>query len=353
MFDLKKQVRWAQIKTGIILTIALVLLLTGVFFAGSIERILYPKVKINAAISDVKGLKKGAPVWVYGIEEGNVEDISLHTKYGTIVTISVYKKVLGFLRKDSSATVMTMGLLGDKYIELNPGTPEYPPLKAGDMIRGVSQIDLKDVMAASGQSVQKINEFMEKMGRLSERLEKSKGTLSRFIEDPSLYNNLKESSRYFSIITKDISEGRGTIGMLVKNPSLYERLASASKSLEDFSQRLEKGSGTLNKLIEDDLLYQRLLGAASSLEELGNKLNSPSGTLHKLIEDPELYDNLARTSHHISSILEKIDKGEGTAGALISDKEMANDVKTALAELRALLADMKASPYKYFKFSVF
>jgi len=353
MFDLKKQVRWAQIKTGIILTLALGILFLSVFFAGSIERLLYPKVTIKAAVSDVKGLKNGAPVWVYGIEEGSVEDISLDSKYGTVVTISVYKKVLGFLRKDSTASVLTMGLLGDKYVELNPGTSKSPPLEAGEMIRGVSQIDLKDVMATSGQSVQKINDFIEKMGRLAERLEKSKGTLSNFLEDPSLYNNLKESSRYLSLIARDISEGRGTIGMLVKDPSLYERLASTSKSLEGFSKKLEKGSGTLNKLVEDDLLYNRLVGATSSLETFGNKLNNSSGTVSKLIEDPALYDNLRSTSLRINSILEKIDKGEGTAGALIGDKEMAKEVKETVVELKKLMEDIKERPHKYFKFSVF
>ena len=353
MFDLKKQVRWAQIKTGIILTLAFGILFLSVFFAGSIERILYPKVKIKAAVSDVKGLKKGAPVWVYGIEEGSVEDISLDAKYGTVVTISVYKKVLDFLRKDSTASVLTMGMLGDKYVELNPGTSKTPPLEADEMIRGVSQIDLKDVMAASGESVQKINDFIEKMGKLAERLEKSKGSLSNFLEDPSLYNNLKESSKYLSLISRDISEGRGTIGMLVKDPSLYNRLASTSKSLEDFSRKLEKGSGTLNKLVEDDLLYNRLVGAASSLETFGNKLNNSSGTVSKLIEDPALYDTLTSTSLHINSILEKIDKGEGAAGALIGDKEVAQEVRETVSDLKKLMEEIRKNPYKYFKFSVF
>ncbi|MFI5294775.1 MAG: MlaD family protein [Thermodesulfovibrionales bacterium] len=353
MFDMKKQVRWAQIKTGIILTLALGILFLSVFFAGSIERLLYPKVTIKAAVSDVKGLKKGAPVWVYGIEEGSVEDISLDAKYGTVVTISVYKKVLGFLKKDSAASVLTMGMLGDKYIELNPGTSKSPPLEAGEMIRGVSQIDLKDMMAASGESVQKINDFIEKMGRLAERLEKSKGTLSRFLEDPSLYDNLKESSKYLALIAKDIGEGRGTIGMLVKDPSLYERLSSTTKSLEGFSLKLEKGSGTLNKLVEDDLLYNRLVGATSSLETFGNKLNNSSGTVSKLIEDPALYDNLNKTSLHISSILEKIDTGEGAAGALVGDKELAKEVKETVAELKNLMKDIKEQPRKYFKFSIF
>ena len=353
MFDLKKQVLWAQIKTGIIITLALGILFLSVFFAGSIERLLYPKVAIKAAFTDVKGLKKGAPVWVYGIEEGSVENISLDAKYGIVVTISVYKKVLGFLKKDSAASVLTMGLLGDKYIELNPGTSQSPPLEEGEMIRGATQIDLKDVMAASGESVQKINDFIEKMGRLAERLEKSKGTLSKFLEDPSLYDNLKESAKYLALISKDISEGRGTMGMLVKDPSLYERLATTSKSLEGFSRKLEKGSGTLNKLVEDDLLYNRLVGAASSFETFGNKLNNSSGTVNKLIEDPALYDNLNKTSLHISSILEKIDRGEGTAGALIGDKELAKEIKETVAQLKILMEDIKEQPNKYFKFSVF
>ena len=118
MFDLKKQIKWAQIKSGVIITLALAILFMSVFFAGSIERVLHPKVEIKAAIRDVKGLKKGAPVWVYGLEEGSVSDISLDPTYGTVVTMSIYKKVLDFLKKDSGATVLTMGLLGDKYIEL-------------------------------------------------------------------------------------------------------------------------------------------------------------------------------------------------------------------------------------------
>jgi len=353
MFDLKKQVRWAQIKTGIIITIALVILFLSVFFAGSIEHILYPKGAIKAAVSDVKGLKKGAPVWIYGIEEGSVQDISLDSQHGTVVTISIYKKALGFLRKDSTASVLTMGLLGDKYVELTPGTSGSAPLQAGEMIRGASQIDLKEVMAESGESVRKINDFIEKMGRLAERLEKSKGTLSKFLEDPSLYDNLKETSKYLAVISRDIGEGKGTIGMLVKDPSLYYRLSSTSKSLEGFSLKLEKGSGTLNKLVEDDLLYHRLVGAASSIEEFGGKLNRSSGTVNKLIEDPELYDNLNRTSSRISLILEKIEKGEGTAGALVGDKEMANEVKETVAELKKLMEDIREQPSKYFKFSLF
>ncbi len=353
MFDLKKQLRWAQVKAGIIITLALAILFLSVFFAGSIERVIHPKSRVKAAIHDVKGLKKGAPVWMFGIEEGSVEDISLDPRYGTVVTISIYKKALGFLKKDSTVGILTMGLLGDKYVELTPGTPEAAPLEAGDMIRGTAQIDLKDVMETGGASIQKMNDFIEKLGKLVEKIEESKGTLSRLLEDPSLYDNLAESSKSLSLIAKDIKDGRGTIGMLVKDPSLYERLASTSKSLDDFSRKLSSGSGTMKKLVEDDFLYNRLVGAASSVEEFGKKLNNSSGSLHRFIEDPELYENLNRTSLRISSILDKIDKGEGAAGALLRDEEMAEDLKETMRELKKLTEDIREKPGKYFKFSLF
>ena len=98
MFDLKKQLRWAEMKVGVIISLALAILFLSVFFAGSLERMIHPKVRIKAAISDVKGLKGGAPVWVYGIEEGTVEDIKLEPSYGTVVTILIYKDVLSYLK---------------------------------------------------------------------------------------------------------------------------------------------------------------------------------------------------------------------------------------------------------------
>ncbi|TAN39934.1 MAG: MCE family protein [Nitrospirae bacterium] len=353
MFDLKKQLRWAEMKVGIIISLALMILFLSVFFAGSIERMLHPKVRIKAAISDVKGLKGGAPVWVYGIEEGTVEDISLDPKYGTVVSILIYKNVLGYLKKDSTASVMTMGLLGDKYIELTPGASGAEPLKAGDMIRGTTQLDMKDVMETGAISMKKINDFIEKMGNLVGKIESSKGSIGMLIDDPSLYNNLKESAMNLSRITKEIESGKGTIGMLMKDPSLYERLASTSRSLEGFSRKLDNSTGTLHKLIEDDLLYARLTGAAASLDEFGKKLNRSSGTLNRLIEDPELYENLNSASKRITSVLERIDNGEGPAGMLVRDDELSREVKETVSQLNKLMQDIREHPKRYFKFSVF
>ena len=121
MFDIKKQLLWSKLKVGVVITAALMVILLTVFFAGSIETLFAPKIDIFAQIRDVRGLREGSPVWFAGVEVGSVKDISLNATYGTLVTLSINKSATEFIRRDSVATVMTMGLLGDKYVEISDG----------------------------------------------------------------------------------------------------------------------------------------------------------------------------------------------------------------------------------------
>jgi phospholipid/cholesterol/gamma-HCH transport system substrate-binding protein len=353
MFDMKKQLMWSKLKVGLVVTAALVTLFLTVFFAGGIEFLLSPKVEIKAQIMDVKGLRRGAPVWISGIEIGSVKNIELNPGHGTLVTLSIKKRTLDYLKKDSRASVLTMGLLGDKYVELSGGSQGAGKLSAGDTIAGASQIELKDVMEVGTTSIQKMTEFLNKLDGLVTKIEAGQGSISKFISDPGFYNNLKEATRNLSLTLKEIREAHGTLKLLVEDPTLYNRLLSASSSIEDFSKTLNRSSGSLKKIIEDPTLYNRMVSATTSLEDFGKKLNEGQGTLRKLAENAELYDNLNNASIKLASVLDRVDKGEGLAGALVNDKELAQELKDNLGELKVLLKDLREHPKKYFKFSVF
>lgn len=353
MYDIKKEMAWSKLKVGIVITIAFATLLVTVFFAGDIENIVSPKAVIMIDMKDVRGLRRGSPVWFSGVEVGTVKSIDLHQTYGTVVTLSINRDVFSYLRKDTHATVQTMGLLGDKYIELSPGSPDAPLLRPGDMVKGTTEIGIQDVVATGVVSLEKLNDVAEQLGRLVTKIEKGEGSVARFLTDPSVYNNLKDTSERLSVIAADIQSGKGTLGKLVENDLLYDRLVSSSVSIEEFSNKLNTGDGSLNRLIEDRSLYDRLHGAASSLEEFTLKLNSGPGTLSRLADDPKLYENLTEASGRLSTILQRIDNGEGTAGAFIRDQELAQELKDTIRELRELTADIKKNPKKYFKFSIF
>jgi phospholipid/cholesterol/gamma-HCH transport system substrate-binding protein len=343
MFDAKKQVRWSQIKVGLVITIAFLILLIAVFFAGNIQNIFLKKAEFKIQFKDVVGLRKGAPVWILGLEEGSVNDITLDPVYGVIVTITVNRNALQFVKKDSRATILTMGLLGDKYVELSTGSPQAEPIRSGEMIQGSSEMGLREVMG----------QFIERIDSLATKIEKGQGTVAKLINDPALYNNLAGATHSLSALLEDVKNSRGTLKLLIEDPTVYKKILAATSSIEEFSKRINDGSGTLRRLVEDPSLYNRALTAASQIEEFSRKLNEGQGTLKRIIEDPALYENLNGDLKKIHSILERIESGEGVAGALIQDKELAKELKDTVAELKELLKNIKEHPKKYFKFSIF
>jgi len=326
MFDMKKQLTWSKLKVSLVITLALIALFITVFFAGNIEDLFSPKVQIKAQIKDVRGLRKGSPVWISGIEVGSVKSIDLHPEHGTLVTMFMNSNAAKFIKKDSKASVLTMGLLGDKYVEISNGSPQAEIIKPGDVLEGTTQPEIQDIVNASSVSLGKVTDFMKKLENFIDKLEKNEGTIAKFLRDPALYDNVQEATKTMSVLLRDIKESQGT----------------------------------MKKLIEDPALYNKLLSTASSMEEFTRKINEGSGTLKKLAEDPELYDNLNKASKQLSSILERIDSGEGVAGSLIKDRELSKEVRDTLGELKSsvtefkeLIKDIREHPKKYLKFSVF
>lgn len=371
MFDMRKQLRWSKLKVGMVITLANLVLLVAIFFAGGIEKVFSPKMDLKVQFQDVRGLRKGAPVWIFGTEVGSVREIDLDRTLGALVTVSLKKSVQGFIKKDARASIMTMGLLGDKYIELNIGSPKTEPIGKGEMIKGSVPVEISEVMETAGVSIGKIGEFIEKLDSLLSKIEKGEGTLAKFLNDPSIYDNLNRSVKTLSLALEEIKGSRGTLKMLVEDPSLYQRMVSAVSSIEEFARKtnesvgemtrkINESQGTLKKLVEDPSLYDKTLATVSSMEQFSKKLNDETGTLKRLIEDPQLYENLNEGAARLSSILKRIDQGEGLAGALLKDKELIKELeetldefKGAASELKELLKDIKASPKKYFKFSIF
>jgi phospholipid/cholesterol/gamma-HCH transport system substrate-binding protein len=367
MFEVKKQLEWSKMKVGFVITVALLCLLVAVFFAGNIQDILTQKAEIKAQIPDLNGLRKGAPVWIFGLEVGFVRNIHLSPQYGPIVTMEVKKDVLRFIKQDSQASIQTMGLLGDKFVEIGAGSPSAGPIQRGGMIKGKTQVELQDVIATSVSTINKTTEFIGRLDDFLTKIETGQGTIAKFITDPTIYNNLSKTTSVLLATLQEIRDSKGTLKMVLEDPSFYNKMVAAAANLEELTRTVKESSGTLRKLIEDPSLYEKMSASASHvegfskrLEEFASKIAEARGTFNKLVEDPELYENLNRGSKLLSSILERIDKGEGTLGSVVRSDELYKGFSQALLEFRklneeleTLLKDIRQNPKRYFKFSVF
>jgi len=88
---------------------------------------------VTAKFDNIGGLKPRAPVRSAGVTVGRVKRISLDTKnFQGVVTMEIDDGI--HFPKDSSAKILTSGLLGDQYIGLEPGADDKD-LVAGDTIK--------------------------------------------------------------------------------------------------------------------------------------------------------------------------------------------------------------------------
>ena len=181
------------------------------------------KAEFTAYFRNVNGLVGGAPVWMAGVEVGNVRSVkfvNLDSLRIVELTCRVKKSVWHMLTTDAVVQLGTIGFLGDKYVELVPGTVGLPVIEEG------SVIPTRDVGSA---------EAMFQAG------EDALG------EAKSIADNL-------DVLLARMNAGEGTLGKLATNEALYVQLTSLTTNLKRPDRRPPEKSGADYR---DDRDYRR------------------------------------------------------------------------------------------------
>lgn len=101
---------------------------------------------VKANFTDISGLKINAPVQMFGVKIGFVEDIALDQEHSVAsVSMLIDKDVK--LTDDAIVSVKTNGLIGDKYLKIAPGGLG-DPIKPGDTLFDTNPtVDLEDLIS--------------------------------------------------------------------------------------------------------------------------------------------------------------------------------------------------------------
>ena len=346
-----KSVSAREIRVGLFVILAVVLFAVFVFSIGGRSRLLQPKYRLWAYFGSVSGLVAGAPVMLEGVDVGTVEDIELlldpmgkRVRITLVIETSVQDKI----RTDSKARIETMGVLGDKYIEITMGSLDKNVLEDGNVLRSVEPIDY-NALLKSGQSVlARLDEASGSLAQILRKIDEGQGLAGALVNEEI---NVKEVMDSFITATKslqgvldDIKGGEGTLGMLLYDNKARDKVAGLLSSLDGIMAGIQGGSGTLGKLVKDDALYERLASdvgeSARLLKSLLVTLQSGEGLLPKLLSEEDsgqmLNDmsaamrNLDEAAAKLNSAAQKIDSGQGTLGKLINDPAVYDDLLNLL-----------------------
>ena len=122
----QKKVRWAQLRVGILATVAMIIAGTLIFLLTSQSNFLTGEFELRTYMVDSAGMAENAQVRLNGIFVGHISKVQLsgsHDPQRTVeIRMKLSRKYLELIPDDSRAAISASNLLGDKYINITKGT---------------------------------------------------------------------------------------------------------------------------------------------------------------------------------------------------------------------------------------
>jgi phospholipid/cholesterol/gamma-HCH transport system substrate-binding protein len=143
------------------------------------------------------------------------------------VELKIKKGVQERIREDSIASIQTMGLLGDKYVEISMGSPEKNILQDGDHIQSAHPFDLLAYATKLEEAIDVINTILIDVREISSQVRGGTGLLHAILYDPAggaLVKDLSSAAKSANNIVQKVERGEGTLGGIVNDPTVYEDL---------------------------------------------------------------------------------------------------------------------------------
>jgi phospholipid/cholesterol/gamma-HCH transport system substrate-binding protein len=272
--------------------------------------------KVTAIFDSVAGLDNKSAVRVAGVRVGKVSNVKLRPDGKAEVTLDIDPDVV--LHPGASAHVANLGLLGEKYIELDPGPSSAPvipqeqsvvlhgsqPASMDDITNQVSAIanDVKAITASlrgvmSGpQGEQRLVDIVENVRTITAQVRdliaanrtNVDATMANArviseslrVEIPRLANSL---DRMATQMSGTVGENREDVRHIVENlKTLSADLKTTSDNLNAVTGQIRSGEGTVGKLLYSNEAHDRLTAALGSVESGVNELRNTLGRVGKM-----------------------------------------------------------------------
>jgi phospholipid/cholesterol/gamma-HCH transport system substrate-binding protein len=295
--------RKTEIQVGVTVLVAIAILLWGIAYLSTLAKAHVQRVW-HVSFPQGGGLAEGNEAQVNGVRKGVVQSLRL-VGDRVVVDLALSKDVE--LTRASQVVIRSVSMMGDKVIAVDyRGAGE--PWSPRDTIPGVYEKGLPEVMADVGQASGSVTTIARQLDSLAVSMNQS-GGLAATVE------SFRRTSRDLELA---VAENRAALRSTMANFSATS--TSAKELVVDHQEDLQAA-------------LDHFVSAAGNLDRVSGKLDSLRASLQ--------------------GAASRLDRGEGTLGRLVKDERLYADLDASVRDLRALLADLKANPRKYFKFSVF
>ncbi len=323
---------------------------------GSRQQLFQHHTRYNTTFRNVLGLQPGAPVNLDGVTVGFVEEISLPidpSAQRITVRFTVKAAYTERIRQDTAASIKTLGLLGDKYLELSGGSPAAPRVLEGGRVKGEDPAELNKFVESGEDVVDNVLAISSSLRVILRRIEAGEGLLGELTVSPEEGEQMVQTIHHLlesvqALVTK-VEQGQGLLGRLVNDEKLADSLIT---NVQDTSKAVRGVADTVSAdLVRDDTAYAALMRdpqgaqvmrdslaalktATEALAAAAEELATGNGTLPRLMKDEAYADSFLDDLHGLvsamRSVADKIDQGDGAAGAFVNDPQLYVDIENVV-----------------------
>lgn len=292
-----------ELKVGSVVIVGALILFFGIVWVKdykfNVKRFDY-----SVLFPNVGTLEVGDPVSVLGVKKGEVRKIALSGN-DVLVTFNLMDDV--DLRNDAKFTVMNIGLMGERFINIIPGVSSVS-LDLSYPVHGFYDTGIPEVMGMMGAAIDEVRHLVA-------ILEGTVGTPAATTSIKNIIANMERISSDLRMLTEENKE---------KISQTVEDLSVSSARMRSFVDRNEqKLQGTLDNFNE----------ASGNIAVISGRMDSLSVSVHNLITD--------------------LEAGRGTLGKALKEDSLYQSLLKTAVDLDSLLTDFKANPKKYIHFSIF
>jgi phospholipid/cholesterol/gamma-HCH transport system substrate-binding protein len=339
-----RSLAWSELKIGVLTIFAIgVVAVTIVMLMGG-SGFFWQRYTLKARFPNVAGLNPGSPVRIAGVEVGSVDTIEL-AGAEVEVTFQVREDRSRVITTESVATLGSVSLLGESALDITPSTQGTPLPEWGYVKPGPPAAQIADVTNQASQG-------MEAVTKLVTDISAGRGTMGKLMTDDRLYTDLQQFVNAANEMAQSVRQGRGTVGKLLNDPKTAAALDQSLNNIEQLTRRINAGEGSIGKLLTDDAFSESLTGATTNIRQLTDRINRGDGTVGRLMTDDTLFNRMNSVTTRLDDLVNRLNEGQGTAGQLLKDQQLYENMNKTVAEMQALLADIRRDPKKYLNIRV-
>ena len=323
-------------RVGIIIFAALVVFGGIVMTIGGKTGFFLARTSYFARFPNTLGLVEGNQVRLAGVTVGAVRKIEVPKRPGEDLTIhfDIERKYQHLVKIDSRVEIKTIGLLGDKYLEVTVGTPDKPDLEPDHEIMAYRGAELDKILSGSGDLVDNVVAITKSLKTILGRTERGEGFLGEITspekEGKELSRSLRQTIDSANALLVEVRQGKGLLPKLINDRALADDLSkelegavgSLHRILAAIDKGTQSGDGLVPALFTDPngkarvyALLDSLKGTADGLSAFAKDLEGGQGAVPKLLKDPvfakEFLGDLKALSSHLANVAAKLTRPTG------------------------------------------